>query len=358
MISLHARETYEVLRSWNPDTIDAQGLSWSPDGKWLAVIESASQGHKIFFYTADGHLFKTWTARPTGDEDKDLDCGAGVKIVEWSLDGRLAVGDFSRKITLLGQNFSEAMKLEHPTTIKPVDGLQIWQEQVKPSPARLERSYNLQTQITCPPTSTPSPTSNDIKSGSAVLAIDASGTLIASRCESLPTTIFIWDIASKILKTVLIQHSPIAKITWHPTISELLTIRCEGDDSKGLAYLWEPSWEIPKIVDFGTQLPEGKIIGKSMIRWLNPTAPALFFSDSQDCILASISESGEDVELPWKEAEVKAVDIYGQLEDSSLSLVPSERSMSARQLMDAEPTITTFGVGDMDDTFHFKKVGS
>jgi hypothetical protein len=183
----------------------------------------------------------------------------------------------------------------------------------------------------------------------------------ASRCENLPTTVFIWDASSKILKAVLIQHSPIAKVTWHPTINEVLVIRCEGDDSKGLAYLWEPSWEVPKIVNFGTQLPEGKIMGKAVIRWLrtpDSSCPALFFSDTQDCILAFISEAGAaDVDLPWKDAEAKAVDIYGQLEESPLVLVPAEKGKAtARQIMDNEPTITTFGpLDDMDDTFHFKR---
>ncbi|KAL5354427.1 hypothetical protein ACLOAV_000516 [Pseudogymnoascus australis] len=362
VISLHSKETYKVFRSWNPDTIDAQALSWSPDGKWLAVIESAAQGHRILFYTADGHLFKAWTGpRPTEDE-KDIDCGAGVKTVEWSVDGRqLAVGDYSQRVTLLSTaNFSETMRLDHSTTIRP-DGVHIWQEQLKATPSGLDRSYNLQTQVTCPPTSASSTPAPEAKSGIVSLSIDASGTLVASRCENLPTTVFIWDSSSKILKAVLIQHSPIAKVTWHPTINEVLVIRCEGDESKGVAYVWEPSWEEPKIVNFGTQLPEGKIMGKAVIRWLRASDsghPALFFSDTHDCILASISEAGAtDVDLPWKDAEEKAVDIYGQLEESPLVLVPAEKGKAtARQIMDNEPTITTFGaLDDMDDTFHFKR---
>jgi hypothetical protein len=59
IISIHARESLEVMRSWHPETIDAQGIVWSPDGRWLAAWESASQGHRIFVYTADGHLYKT-----------------------------------------------------------------------------------------------------------------------------------------------------------------------------------------------------------------------------------------------------------------------------------------------------------
>jgi hypothetical protein len=162
----------------------------------------------------------------------------------------------------------------------------------------------------------------------------------------------------------MIQHSPIAKISWHASIPELLLLRCEGDECRGLSYLWEPSYEVPKIVDFSTQLPEGKIMGKAVIRWLATSSdteagdPALFFSDSQDCILASVLE-GEGGEVPWKQAEKKAVDIYGQLEESPLDLVPARKGkVSAREIMDAEATITTFDVGageEVDDTFRFRK---
>ena len=60
MVSIHSPKMREVQRAWFPDTVDVQGLLWSPDGKWLALWESAAQGHKVLIYTPDGHLFKDW----------------------------------------------------------------------------------------------------------------------------------------------------------------------------------------------------------------------------------------------------------------------------------------------------------
>jgi WD40 repeat protein len=128
ILSIHGKYTYEVLRSWHTDTIDAQGLSWSPDGKWLAVVDSAGQGHRILFYTADGHLFKVWNGpTPISDEDRDLVMGAGVKLVEWASTGDyLAVGDYSSGMVLLSAPaFAATLSLNHTTTIKPVSGLQV-----------------------------------------------------------------------------------------------------------------------------------------------------------------------------------------------------------------------------------------
>ena len=385
VVSIHRQANYEVLRSWNPDTVDAASISWSLDGKWLAVVESPGHGHKIVFYTADGHLFKTWKGpRPSSVKEADIDLGAGVRSIEWSADGRhLAVADYSMKITLLSiPAFVEIMRVEHASTIKPMEGLQVWQEQVITRAQAVlakteQRSYTLVTTTVHPPTSAPasaSSTTTDLKSGTALMAIDTTGTLIASKSESLPTTICIWDTASKLLRAVLIQHSPVAKLTWHPSINELLLIRCESEDTKGVAYVWEPSYETPKIIGFSTQLPEGRTMGKTVIRWL-PTSsphdnheesqtPALFFADTQDTILASLSENEEDV--PWnEEAKPKAVGSYGQAEESPLNIVDMPYHEDAgSELPSPEEagngTILTLGEedmteGDMDDTFDFKK---
>ena len=384
VVSIHRVSNYEVLRSWNPETIDAASISWSLDGRWLAVIESAGHGHKILFYTADGHLFRTWKGpRPSGIEEADIDLGAGVRSIEWSADGRyLAVADHSPKITLLSiPIFVETMRVEHTSTIKPMEGLQVWQEQVITRAQAVlakteQRSYTPVTTAVHPPTSAPIPASSvttDVKSGTALMTIDKTGTLIVSITASLPTTIFVWDIASKLLRAVLIQHSPVAKLTWHPSISELLLIRCESDDTKGVAYIWEPTFEVPKIVDFGSRLPEGRTLGNAVIRWLPSSfledndvhehAPALFFADAQDTILASLSENEEDV--PWNEAKPKALDSYGQAEESPLNIVDMPYHEDAgSELPSPEETgngtISTLGEedmteGDMDDTFDFKK---
>jgi hypothetical protein len=180
----------------------------------------------------------------------------------------------------------------------------------------------------------------------------------------MPSTVWIWDIATKVLKAVMILHASAVKVTWHPSINELLMVRCEGEESKGLVHLWEPTWESPKILDFGTQLPEGKIIGKSVVRWLNLDAniPAVFFSDTQDCILASLS-GPEDGDLPWQDAVVRGVDIYGQREESPLNLVPADDRMFRNnkrgigEFMDEEATVTGMSgnTDEVDDTFRFKK---
>jgi len=142
MISIHHPATREVQRSWSPDATDAQGLRWSPDGRWLVAWESPSQGHRVLFFTPDGHPFRTWAGpregaaataatSPAGgtaaaaarDGGADPTLGAGVKLVEFSPDGRrLAVADSSRRLCIFDlASVSEAMRLQHPATVVPRD---------------------------------------------------------------------------------------------------------------------------------------------------------------------------------------------------------------------------------------------
>ena len=91
--------TYTLLESVDIPTVDAQGIKWSPDGKWLVIWDASSSGYKVLIYTADGHLFRTFV----GGQDANT-IGLGVKTVEWSPTGViLAIGDYNDCITLLGR---------------------------------------------------------------------------------------------------------------------------------------------------------------------------------------------------------------------------------------------------------------
>ena len=128
IISIHTRDTLGVKRSWYPDTIDAQGLSWSPDGRWLAVWESASQGHRLLIHTPDGHLYKNWNGpTPISENEIDLSLGAGIKLFQWNRIGSyVAIADYSKRVTILSvPSFIETTSLLHSTTIKPTDTLQV-----------------------------------------------------------------------------------------------------------------------------------------------------------------------------------------------------------------------------------------
>lgn len=143
MVSIHGFPARELQRSWASETVDAQGLAWSPDGRWLIVWDSPAHGHKVVFYTSDGHVFKTWSgpANPA-PEDRDYALGSGVRSIQFSTDARhLAIGDFSRSVSILSMtSVTETMRLRHPRTLVPRETLQVGGSSVPPvSVPRLSR---------------------------------------------------------------------------------------------------------------------------------------------------------------------------------------------------------------------------
>jgi hypothetical protein len=176
----------------------------------------------------------------------------------------------------------------------------------------------------------------------------------------MASTIWIWDINTRVLRAVLILHAPIAKATWHPSINELLMVRCEGEENRALVHLWDPSWNSPKIVDFNTQIPGGKVLGKTIVRWLNDDSPfpVLFFSDTQDYMFASLSEV-EDGDLPWEDSEAGDYGSHGRRDESPLNLVPAKekrkhRTDSTDESID-DVMAMSGGSDELEDTFQFRK---
>jgi hypothetical protein len=103
LLTVHEPRSYELVNRTVLSTVDAQGLKWSPDGKWIAVWDVASAGTKVLVFTADGQLFRTYSGPSGVDDTFDL----GVKQIEWSpashqgICETLAVGKVNGNIDLL-----------------------------------------------------------------------------------------------------------------------------------------------------------------------------------------------------------------------------------------------------------------
>lgn len=102
VLTLHEAGTYALIRTTTLPTTDAQGLKWSADGRWMAVWDTPSIGYKVHIYTADGHLYRTYSGDDDDDDDGNGLQGLGVKSLEWSPRGDyLVVGGHDRRVTLL-----------------------------------------------------------------------------------------------------------------------------------------------------------------------------------------------------------------------------------------------------------------
>ncbi|KAI2630743.1 hypothetical protein GGR54DRAFT_648300 [Hypoxylon sp. NC1633] len=356
MISIHSPGAREIERSWYPDTIDAQGLAWSPDGRWLVVWESSAQAPRVIFHTSDGHFFKDWRGpvAPT-PQDMDLQYGAGVKAVALSLDGRhAAIANGSICICILNTpSMVEAMRLRHPPVVQPKDTLQVWQEQnTLPNTGSFSSPVFVKATQAVTPQWTNLSSLQEPISGCSTAKFDCSSSLLATRLDDAPGTIWIWDIASSDLRAVLMYHANVVKLEWHPMQPELLLIRCEGDSYSSLTFVWDPLSHGPRSIDLAHRLP-GTVSGKTHATWLKTTteSAAIFFTDSTTCMVVSLSETDGEA-LPWRDDSALAGSISQGSDRGMQSSEPASPLEAANNSIEID---SDDYASEPDDTFQFKR---
>ncbi|KAI0010157.1 hypothetical protein F4779DRAFT_639609 [Xylariaceae sp. FL0662B] len=354
VISIHSPGARDIERSWHPDTIDAQGLTWSPDGRWLVVWDSSAQGHRVLFFTSDGHLFKDWRGPlPLASREDMGQYGAGVKVVCFSPNGRHGViADGSSCICILSTpSMVEEMRLRHPQAVQPRDTLQIWQEQntLANYGSISSPPFVKATQAVIPPGLN---SLQEPRCGCSLAKFDCSSTLLATRLDDAPSTIWIWDVPSSELRAVLMYHANVTKVEWHPAQPELLLMRCEGDRYGSLVFVWDPLSDGPRLIDMTDHFP-GVVSGKTSVTWLETSteSAAIFFTDNETCMLVSLADSDGE-KLPWgrQSTPPKSINHEAAMNADVPSRVvsPSDDSEIDNSLdMDD-------GMSEVEDTFQFK----
>ncbi|EUC39216.1 hypothetical protein COCCADRAFT_31932 [Bipolaris zeicola 26-R-13] len=238
ILLLLAPQTYKVLSRVELPTTDAAGLRWSRDGRWLAIWDAASAGYKLCIYTADGHLYRT-IIREASEDVSEWDVeGLGIKSLEW-VPGheRLAVGGWDRRVRILStRTFAPILFLDH-TPVIDVPSAPVYTEQVDNVGTR---SFTLTPQPATPPKAALEKNENALlKQGIGMLSFNSEGTMCASRDDSTPCTVWIWDLRSLRPRSILIMYAPVKALLWHPYDPNRLLVQTTHDDP--VVYLYTAS---------------------------------------------------------------------------------------------------------------------
>ena len=207
-----------------------------------------------------------------------------------------------------------------------------------------------------PPGPPPSPSkpAGEMATGCSVAAFDASSTLLATRLEDSPCTVWVWDMAAAELRAVLLFHSSVT-FSWHPSAREELLISCQEDSSLGIFYVWDPTSQGPRPIFVDDYLPSPRSGGKPHASWLNRESefPELVLSNTQHFALLSLADPELDAD-PWRPADGVAREdadaeadaplmSTGRLDDGGASLG------SAKPIVIKQQDATA-----LDDTFSFR----
>lgn len=335
-------------------TSDAQSISWSPDGKWLSVLDVPTANPSVYIYTADGHCFRSYPP------SRDVDNGLGIKHLAWSPDGRLlALAKHDGRVELLNtKTFSPQAMIQHHTTIDqcallPEQRAPVWQEEVS---ASYVRSYSLQPQPMSPPLSKTKQGPEPSDLGVAETCFSCDGSYIATRDCRMLNTIWLWNAATLSTQAVIIQHSDVRSLIWHPSQPDTLMIDC----AEGIAHVFRVSSSGPPVAHATNNTP------RALLSWISTPA------DAKPVIMARsmnrfefIFPDGNDHELrgtsrPQTRAEQVPFE-DGASEDSLFEVLsgrkplPPKTEPSYTEMVDLDIEAEDTMGGGLEDTFREKK---
>lgn len=215
--------------------------------------------------------------------------------------------------------------MNHTRTVR-LPGVTVWAECTS-SPK--DRYYSQVQQPTSLPTLPFNPADPQPKIGISTIAFNPDGTLIATRNDNMPSTVWIWSL--KLLRpyAVLVQLNPIRTISWHPTVPDLLMIQCASDSTDptsskqpGVVYLWSATWRQPRAV----VVPMDRTTGSSWAKWVltnvsRASASSSTVSTSPQPFLPVVDRRSNS---PEKEAEKRAMLVFGDKEGFLVGYVDDE----------------------------------
>ncbi|KAK3725393.1 hypothetical protein LTR37_000363 [Vermiconidia calcicola] len=355
LLNMYSLDLHKQHSSIKVPTADARSLSWSPDGRWLAILDSPMAPISVHFFTPDGHHFRSY---PTHEGSSD---GLGVKSIVWSPDLQtVALTRYDGRIALLNtKTFTPLAIIEHTTTIDQRASpshqqAPIWQEAVSASG---ERSYAAVAQPVSPPLSRTKPSTEPSELGVAEASFSCDGSYLATRDERMLNTVWIWDMSTLGAHAVLIQHSNVRKLHWHPTQSDTMMVDC----GEGIAYLFSASSSSSP-----SPLTTSKV-GSTVLSWLpaRSASDSTILASTKSCFMLMWPEGRPDVSEYERAVSQEAADEpfdEGASEDSLFDVLsgrkplPPRSTQSYTERIDIEvETEEEDSTTRMDDTFREKK---
>ncbi|KAL5015357.1 hypothetical protein ScPMuIL_009627 [Solemya velum] len=277
-ISIFACGSWELVKHFDTDTDDLEGLSWSPDGRVLCVWD-APLNYKVLLYSVDGRCIAQYSAYSNA---------LGVKSIAWSPTSQfLAIGSYDQKVRLLNHvTWKTVAERNHPTELEdsktvvynevetraPLSGLEI-----SVSPTATLFTSQSKYQVLNPPYKIPTVKPDSGKAnprlGVGSLAFSCDCRYMYTKNDNMPHALWVWDIKKLKLCSVLVQSSPIKCVSWDPQQSRLAL--CTATNR---LYMWSP------IGCLSVDIPvDGSLLVQSL-RWHPDGNALLMMSKDQMCV--------------------------------------------------------------------------
>ncbi|ESN99643.1 hypothetical protein HELRODRAFT_176814 [Helobdella robusta] len=222
--------SWDLIKNFPTETENMEGICWSPNDEVLCVWENCLT-YKVLIYSLNGSCLSSFSA---------YDYALGIKSVVWSPSGQfLAIGSYDEKIRLLNHlTWKLILEFPHPPNFD--SNIVIYKESVvtdvlkktfrKYEIAEPNSSSNIQI-----PTASVNPNSPTPKIGVGNILFSCDSRYLASKSDSMPSSIFIWSLENLKCVAMLLHLQPIKTFSWDPSSPRLII--CTGGDE---FFIWTP----------------------------------------------------------------------------------------------------------------------
>jgi len=233
-LAVYGCADWQLVRRFKIDTDDAVDFAWSPADHALCVWDSPLL-FGVHVYSMDGKQLDRFSA---------YSHALGVKCVSWSPCAQfVAVGSFDKHARL--KNHLTWRALADHAHGDRVDGAEVdvykeVQVQTHPSDYTSVRTrYAIETGVVELPQAV-APSAAPVAPGGAQLGVSTiewsyNSQYMATREDSVPNCVWIWETAKTRLKAVLVQREPVRALKWDPAANRLAV--CTGSSN---VFLFQP----------------------------------------------------------------------------------------------------------------------
>ncbi|TPX54644.1 hypothetical protein SeMB42_g00189 [Synchytrium endobioticum] len=235
-VGIYDCDDWTMLKHFPIETNDLEDISWSPDGRFLAIWETCIE-YKVLLYYPDGRVISAFTP---------CSMGLGIKTVKWSPSSQfLAVGGYDQRVRLLNHytwshlvDFSHPCKLESPdilvfreADLRDIRDADKWAQAASLKP---KIRYEVSRPPLTVPSSKPDPDKPNPKMGVGLLEFSCDGRHFVTRNDNMPNVLWIWNLPELRQVALIIQLHAIKTAKWSPMQPECLVFTC----GTSALYLW------------------------------------------------------------------------------------------------------------------------
>lgn len=178
----------------------------------------------------------------------------------------------------------------------------MWQEEIN---AAKNRSYTIARQPAVAPTHESFALNGMDSSGISAIGFNMDGTLLSTKSDATPSTVWVWSLKTTKLAAVMIHHAPVKSFRWHSSVRDLLLIHCATSEPS--VHIWRESWDFPQILR-----PEANDLGgKLRASWLGKEGDVLrlVLSGTSKCAIGQMTVQGQ--QIPWQEEHDDSNELSG-----------------------------------------------